>query len=143
MQDVSTIKSTETYSFLDTGSPHHIQFADDLSGLDVKKEGAIIRYSDLYGSAGSNINFVSQKGDNVFAVRTYERGVEDETLSCGTGVTAVALAMHNQGKTNSNLVQLAVEGGTLEVSFDKQNQGYENIYLIGAATHVFEGTITW
>lgn len=143
MQDVSAIKSTETYSFLDTGSPHHIQFADDLSALDVKKEGATIRYSDLYGNAGSNINFVSQKGDNVFAVRTYERGVEDETLSCGTGVTAVALAMHNQGKTNSNLVQLAVEGGTLEVSFDKQDQGYENIYLIGAATHVFEGTITW
>lgn len=143
MQDVSMIKSTETYSFLDTGSPHHIQFADDLAELDVKKEGASIRYSDLYGSAGSNINFVSQKGDNVFAVRTYERGVEDETLSCGTGVTAVALAMHNQGKTNSNLVQLAVEGGTLEVSFDKQDQGYENIYLIGAATHVFEGTISW
>ncbi len=143
MQDVTTIKSTETYSFLDTGSPHHIQFADDLSTLDVKKEGASIRYSDLYGNAGSNINFVSQTGKNIFAVRTYERGVEDETLSCGTGVTAVALAMYEQGKTTSNIVQLAVEGGTLEVSFEKQAQGYENIYLIGAATHVFEGVITW
>jgi diaminopimelate epimerase len=79
----------------------------------------------------------------VFAVRTYERGVEDETLSCGTGVTAVALAMHNQGKTVSNRVQLIVEGGTLEVSFEKQAQGYENIFLIGAATYVFEGTISW
>jgi len=143
MQDVTTIKSTETYSFLDTGSPHHIQFADDLSTLDVKKEGASIRYSDLYGNAGSNINFVSQTGKNIFAVRTYERGVEDETLSCGTGVTAVALAMYEQGKTTSNIVQLAVEGGTLEVSFEKQAQGYENIYLIGAATHEFEGVITW
>ncbi|MEP0264171.1 diaminopimelate epimerase [Dokdonia sp.] len=143
MQDVATIKATETYSFLDTGSPHHIQFAENLETLDVKKEGASIRYSDLYGNAGSNINFVDQTGSDVFAVRTYERGVEDETLSCGTGVTAVALAMHHQGKTVSNRVQLSVEGGTLEVSFEKQAQGYENIFLIGPATHVFEGVITW
>lgn len=143
MQDVATIKSTEAYSFLDTGSPHHIQFAEDLQTLDVKKEGASIRYSDLYGSDGSNINFVAQTGSDVFAVRTYERGVEDETLSCGTGVTAVALAMHNQGKTISNRVQLTVEGGTLEVSFEKQTEGYENIFLIGAATYVFEGIIAW
>ncbi|WP_299685401.1 diaminopimelate epimerase [uncultured Dokdonia sp.] len=143
MQDVSTITTTSTYSFLDTGSPHHIQFAENLSVLNVKEEGARIRYSELYGTAGSNINFVSQEETNVFAVRTYERGVEDETLSCGTGVTAVALAMHHQGKTNANQIQLAVEGGVLEVSFEKEAEGYRNIFLIGPATYVFEGEIAW
>jgi len=143
MQDVTSILSTSSYSFLDTGSPHHIEFTENLSEFDVKKEGARIRYSDLYGNAGSNINFVSQKEANVFAVRTYERGVEDETLSCGTGVTAVALAMHNQGKTIENQVRLSVEGGELEVSFEKEGEGYRNIFLIGPATFVFGGKIIW
>lgn len=143
MQDVCKITATAEYSFLDTGSPHHVELAENLSDLNVKEKGARIRYSDLYGSAGSNINFVSQKEANTFAVRTYERGVEDETLSCGTGVTAVALAMHQQGKTTSNCVRLTVEGGELEVSFEKDEDGYKNIFLIGPATHVFEGKITW
>lgn len=143
MQDVSKIDTAATYSFLDTGSPHHVAISENLSALDVKKEGARIRYSDLYGSAGSNINFVSQKGENVFAVRTYERGVEDETLSCGTGVTAVALAMHHQGKATANRVQLQVEGGELEVCFEKDDKGYHSIFLIGPATYVFKGEITW
>lgn len=141
MQDVTTIKTTDAYSFLDTGSPHHVEFAENLTEFDVKTEGARIRYSDLYGNAGSNINFVSQTAPNVFAVRTYERGVEDETLSCGTGVTAVALAMHHQGKTTKNHVSLAVEGGQLEVCFQKEEDGYTHIFLIGPATHVFEGEI--
>jgi diaminopimelate epimerase len=143
MQDVATIKTTTAYSFLDTGSPHHVEIVENLSAFDIKGEGARIRYSDLYGSAGSNINFVSQKEADFFAVRTYERGVEDETLSCGTGVTAVALAMHNQGKTDANRVRLAVEGGELEVSFEKDDNGYHSIFLIGPATYVFEGKITW
>lgn len=143
MQDVSTIHISATYSFLNTGSPHHVEISENLSALDVKKEGARIRYSDLYGSAGSNINFVSQKEENVFTVRTYERGVEDETLSCGTGVTAVALAMHKQGKTTANRVRLRVEGGELEVSFEKDDKGYHSIFLIGPATYVFKGEITW
>lgn len=143
MQDVSKIDTKSTYSFLNTGSPHHVEISENLSGLDVKKEGARIRYSDLYGSAGSNINFVSQKEENVFAVRTYERGVEDETLSCGTGVTAVALAMYNLGKATSNRIQLLVEGGKLEVSFEKDDHGYHSIFLIGPATYVFKGEIAW
>ncbi|MFC4634381.1 diaminopimelate epimerase [Dokdonia ponticola] len=143
MQDVAKIDTKNTYSFLNTGSPHHVEISENLSALDVKTEGARIRYSDLYGSAGSNINFVSQKEENVFAVRTYERGVEDETLSCGTGVTAVALAMHNQGKATSNRLQLQVEGGELEVRFEKDDTGYHSIFLIGPATYVFKGEITW
>jgi diaminopimelate epimerase len=141
MKDVETINQYENYSFLNTGSPHHVQLVDNLVELDIKTEGAKIRYSDLYGKAGSNVNFVNQLANDIFAVRTYERGVEDETLSCGTGVTAVAIAMHQSGKTNNNIIDLNVEGGKLKVQFDVDNGKYTNVFLIGPATFVFEGKI--
>lgn len=81
--------------------------------------------------------------ENYFAVRTYERGVEDETLSCGTGVTAVAIAMNATGKTNASHILLDVKGGKLEVSFEKNNGIYSNVHLIGSATFVFKGEIKW
>ncbi len=143
MQDVSEIKKADTYMFLDTGSPHHIELTDNLKALDIKTQGGKIRNSNLYGSEGSNVNFVSQTDNDTFAVRTYERGVEDETLSCGTGVTAVALAMHAIEKTSNHHVKLLVEGGELEVSFEKNGEVYSNIHLIGPATHVFNGTFIW
>ncbi len=102
MKDVDSVKVTPDYMFLDTGSPHHVQLVENVKNFDVKTNGAVIRYSDLYGKAGSNVNFVTQKDTNTFTVRTYERGVEDETLSCGTGVTAVAIAMRVIGKANSD-----------------------------------------
>jgi diaminopimelate epimerase len=141
MKDVDTVNQQENYTFLNTGSPHHVEMVHDLKTLDVKSEGAKIRYSDLYGKAGSNVNFVHQLGNDIFAVRTYERGVEDETLSCGTGVTAVAIAMHQTGKTNNNIIDLNVEGGKLKVQFDVDNGKYTNVFLIGPATFVFEGKI--
>ena len=141
MKDVDRIAVHQDYSFLNTGSPHHVQLVSNLKNLDVKTEGAKIRYSDLYGKAGSNINFVHQLENDIFAVRTYERGVEDETLSCGTGATAVAIAMHQTGKTNNNIIDLNVEGGKLKVQFDVDNEKYTNVFLIGPATFVFEGTI--
>lgn len=141
MKDVDVINKQENYTFLNTGSPHHVQMVNDLKALDVKSEGAKIRYSDLYGKAGSNVNFVHQLENDIFAVRTYERGVEDETLSCGTGVTAVAIAMHQIGKTNNNIIDLNVEGGKLKVQFDFDNGKYTNVFLIGTATFVFEGNI--
>ena len=141
MKDVDAIKNESNYTFLNTGSPHHVQLVNDLKNLDVKAEGAKIRYSDLYGNAGSNINFVHQFANDIFAVRTYERGVEDETLSCGTGVTAVAIAMHQLGKTKNNIIDLNVEGGKLKVQFDEDNGSYTNVFLIGPATFVFEGKI--
>ena len=141
MKDVDAIKNESNYTFLNTGSPHHVQLVNDLKNLDVKVEGAKIRYSDLYGNAGSNVNFVHQLTNDIFAVRTYERGVEDETLSCGTGVTAVAIAMHQTGKTNNNIIDLNVEGGKLKVQFDEDNGNYTNVFLIGPATFVFEGKI--
>ncbi len=141
MKDVDDILVDSKRIFLDTGSPHHIEMVDDLAKIDIKSAGAKIRYSGLYGDSGSNVNFAKQQSGNTFAVRTYERGVEDETLSCGTGVTAVAIAMHAIGKTESKTVQLNVEGGRLEVSFDFAKGKYTNVFLNGPATFVFEGKI--
>jgi diaminopimelate epimerase len=141
MKDVQEIKIEKEYVFLNTGSPHHVTLVNDIENIDVKNKGAAIRYSDLYGKAGSNVNFVSQLDENYFRLRTYERGVEDETLSCGTGATATAIAMYFIGKTNSNTIFIDVEGGKLKVSFDKTDNGFENVFLEGPATFVFEGEI--
>lgn len=141
MKDVSAIDVRENYSFLNTGSPHHVELVDDLYNLDLKSIGSKIRYSDLYGKEGSNVNFVKQIDSDKFAVRTYERGVEDETLSCGTGVTAVAIAMYTNDKTKSNIIKLSVEGGDLEVSFKEDSGKFTEVFLTGPATYVFEGKI--
>lgn len=143
MKDVDEVKIENDYVFLNTGSPHHVTIVANLENYEVKNNGATIRYSDLYGKAGSNVNFVKQISENHFAVRTYERGVEDETLSCGTGATAVAIAMSAIGKTNSNQILLDVEGGKLEVTFEKNDNKFTNVFLKGRATFVFKGEIEW
>ena len=143
MQDVDTIRQEAGYTFLDTGSPHHIELSEQLKVLNVKEEGASIRYSDLYGQEGSNVNFVQVLDNSRFAVRTYERGVEDETLSCGTGVTAVALAMHATGKTAATTITIDAEGGELQVRFRESKKGYTDIWLIGEAKFVFKGHWEW
>ncbi|RZJ64166.1 MAG: diaminopimelate epimerase [Flavobacterium sp.] len=142
MKDVDSVNVQPNYIFLDTGSPHHIEIVDDLKNFDVKTRGAEIRYGELYGQAGSNINFVKPEADGSFSVRTYERGVEDETLSCGTGATAVAIAMNVLGKTTSDRIKINVQGGTLEVSFTKDNGTFTDVFLIGPATFVFNGEIS-
>jgi len=142
MIDVTSIKKEKEYSFLNTGSPHHVQLVDDLKNYNVKEQGATLRYGSLYGKEGSNINFVSKINENTFALRTYERGVEDETLACGTGATAVAIAMHENGLTSATAININVEGGELAVSFDKKDNLYSNVFLKGPAEFVFEGTIT-
>jgi len=141
MIDVLEIKETPDYSFLNTGSPHHVQLVEDLEHYNVKENGAAIRYGDLYGKAGSNINFVSKIDDTTFSLRTYERGVEDETLACGTGATAVAIAMNATGVTDATTIDLNVEGGKLAVSFDKKDNAYINVFLIGPAKFVFKGVM--
>jgi diaminopimelate epimerase len=141
MKDVDEVKIETEYVFLNTGSPHHVTLVNDIENYNVKENGATIRYSDLYGKVGSNVNFVNQISENHFALRTYERGVEDETLSCGTGATATAIAMNAIGKTNSNCIDINVQGGKLKVTFEKSNKGFENVFLIGPATFVFEGNI--
>ena len=141
MKNVDDVVIKDDYVFMNTGSPHHVQMVDDLKNFPVKNAGAEIRYSDLYGNAGSNVNFVEQVNNDTFAVRTYERGVEDETLSCGTGVTAVAIAMFATGKTKSKEVNLNVEGGSLKVNFQGEKNNFTNVFLIGPATLVFSGTL--
>ena len=141
MIDVAEIKNTPEYSFLNTGSPHHVQLVEDLEHYNVKENGAAIRYGALYGQQGSNINFVKKIDNTTFSLRTYERGVEDETLACGTGATAVAIAMNATGQTDLNAINLNVEGGKLAVSFDKVDGKYTNVFLKGPAEFVFKGTI--
>ncbi|WP_310380473.1 diaminopimelate epimerase [Flavobacterium sp.] len=141
MIDVTDIKITPDYVFLNTGSPHHVEIVNDLKNYNIKENGAKIRYGALYGAAGSNVNFVNQIDANTFSIRTYERGVEDETLSCGTGATAVAIAMNVIGKTNSTSIHINVEGGKLEVSFDKKDGQFTNVFLKGPAEFVFKGEI--
>jgi diaminopimelate epimerase len=141
MKDVNDVQVSPQYVFLNTGSPHHVELVSMIKNCNVKGDGARIRYSDLYGEAGSNVNFVEQINQNTFSVRTYERGVEDETLSCGTGATAVAIAMNKIGKTHSENIVIFVLGGTLIVSFEKNNDIYSNVLLEGPAKFVFEGKI--
>jgi len=140
MVDVAEVREKPNYSFLDTGSPHHVQLVEDLEHFNVPKEGAKLRYG-IYGKSGSNINFVEQSSDDAFQVRTYERGVENETLSCGTGVTAVAIAMHQSGKTASKVVKVKTPGGNLTISFEQQDDTYTNVFLQGPAVQVYKGVI--
>ncbi|WP_298498539.1 diaminopimelate epimerase [uncultured Algibacter sp.] len=141
MLDVNTVETHKNHVFLNTGSPHHVQFEKDIAEFDIKTKGAAIRYGEPYNEAGSNVNFVNKQSNTTFRVRTYERGVEDETLSCGTGVTAVAIAMHHLGETDKTQITLNVEGGTLDVSFEVENNTYKNVWLIGPAKLVFKGSI--
>lgn len=143
MKDIDQINNYANHVFLDTGSPHYVTMSQEIEDLDVKQEGSKIRYSQDYREEGINVNFVEKISDQVFAMRTYERGVEDETLSCGTGVTAVALAMNYIGETEKNLITLQTKGGDLQVSFEKQGGSYVNVWLIGPATQVYKGEIEW
>lgn len=140
MIDVNFILENKDSFFLNTGSPHHVIFQDNIENLNVKEEGSKIRYSKTYKKdGGTNVNFVEQVDQNIFKVRTYERGVEDETLACGTGVTAVAIAAYQANITKSKHIFIHTEGGMLEVSFKKDEFEYNKVFLKGPATFVFKG----
>lgn len=141
MIDVHEIKLVNSDFFLNTGSPHHIQFSENVAAINVKKVGAKIRNGAPYFEEGTNVNFAEKISKNGFKVRTFERGVEDETLACGTGVTAVAIAADSANKTTENTILFEVLGGNLEVSFEKDETRYTNVFLKGPAQFVFEGNI--
>ena len=142
MQNVLEVSENEGFVYLDTGSPHHVIFTKNVGTIDIQKEGAAIRYSERYKlNNGTNVNFVESVSENTFSVRTYERGVEDETLSCGTGVTAVALAAFQSSRTNSDGVKLLTPGGELSVKFKSTEDGFSDIWLSGPAQLVFKGEI--
>lgn len=141
MHDVEEFRCEKNHSFLDTGSPHHVEMVEDLAHFPVVEKGRAIRQGAPYFSEGTNVNFVEKVNETTFAIRTYERGVEDETLSCGTGATAVALAMHKTGMTQNQHLNILVEGGQLSVSFTPTVKGYTAIDLQGPAQFVFEGNL--
>jgi diaminopimelate epimerase len=130
---------------LNTGSPHYIKWCTRLQEQDMVAYGKSIRYSPMHASEGINVNLVEVLSSNQLAIRTYERGVEDETLSCGTGVTAAAIAAAiQQDKSGELSFSLSTQGGDLSVKFKRvSDKQIEDIWLIGPAKHVFEGTITF
>lgn len=139
MQDVKQINLVVPGFLLFTGSPHYVEFRENVSSLDVEKEGRAIRNQKLWKKEGINVNFIEKKKKSI-SVRTYERGVENETYSCGTGVTASALSSSLFGYTSP--VQVETPGGTLQVEFQKSDDhSFTEIYLTGPATLVFQGTI--
>lgn len=136
MSDVKNVEINEDYYFLDTGSPHYVEFVDHVAEFDVVKHGKITRNSEKFHPHGTNVNFVELSEDRIF-VRTYERGVEDETLSCGTGVTASAIASYfKSGKSD---VIIHTPGGDFRVWFKVENGIVSAIWLRGAAIEVFKG----
>lgn len=127
---------------LDTGSPHLVKYIDDVENLDVFNQGKNIRNSERFFKEGINVNFVKIVKENSLFVRTYERGVENETLSCGTGAVASAVILYFKNQNNSNsVIEINTLGGTLLVSIDFENENKLNISLKGSATRVFLGTI--
>lgn len=141
MKDVKISELHKTYMILDTGSPHFVQFVEDVEEVDVVETGREIRNGKKFMPDGINVNFVESRSDDSIYVRTYERGVEDETMSCGTGVTAAALvSAHNP--LGFNQVFVHTVGGTLSVEFNKlSDTEFENIWLSGPADLVFKGEI--
>ena len=142
MSDVASVENGEDYFLLDTGSPHYVVFVEDLDDIDVVENGQAIRYSKRFREEGVNVNFVEKKRNGIM-VATYERGVEDETLSCGTGVTAAAIAYYLQTEEGENReVPISSKGGRLKVRLQENPEGgFYNIWLGGGTQQVFSGTI--
>ena len=141
MRDVNYVINHGSHFVINTGSPHFVKFAGNIEEIDVVETGRSIRYSKEFEEAGINVNFVENIDEDHIYVRTYERGVENETLSCGTGVTAAALlSAHNENGFNT--VEVKTPGGRLSVQYDKiDDEHFENIWLCGPAELVFKGTI--
>ncbi len=142
MKDVDAVEATSFSDYiLDTGSPHYVKQVGNVWDIDVVKQGREIRYSRRFADNGINVNFVEMNEDESISVRTYERGVEDETLSCGTGVTASAL-MFAHNDNGFNRVEVKTKGGILAVEFDKKQEFiFDDIWLCGPAKFVFKGVI--
>ncbi|MBN1597625.1 MAG: diaminopimelate epimerase [Bacteroidales bacterium] len=140
MKDVSEIEKGDDYFFLDTGSPHYVTFTEKVKEKDVYSAGKAIRYNDRFRSEGTNVNFVERLDDSLF-VRTYERGVEDETLACGTGIVASAICAAINDNTDINSYHVKALGGELKVNFKRNEEKITDIWLEGPAVKVFEGTI--
>ncbi|HNY01923.1 MAG TPA: diaminopimelate epimerase [Bacteroidales bacterium] len=139
MRDTSIGRIYDDGIFLDTGSPHFVRFGT-FPDLDVVHEGRRLRFDPRFEPGGANINFASA-GNEVLFVRTYERGVEDETLSCGTGVTASALAYAFRNNTGESRCLIETRGGRLSVRFQRSGDRFTDVWLEGPAEFVFRGEV--
>lgn len=144
MKDVDAIDKRSNDEFvLNTGSPHFVIFMDaNIDGLDIVSMAKKIRYNDEFAKDGINVNFVNIIGENELKVRTYERGVEDETYSCGTGVTASVLAYSLRNSVEGKPITVQTLGGTLSVKYTPNEHSFKQVYLQGPALRVFEGDIS-
>jgi diaminopimelate epimerase len=141
MNDVENIKIIDGNYFINTGSPHYIIPVSNVKEIDVFTKGRKLRYSEIFAPEGTNVNFVELLDNGIF-VRTYERGVEDETFSCGTGVTASAISAVLSGHFVNGDINVMTKGGKLRVEFSFDKERITDIWLTGPATYVFEGVIT-
>jgi diaminopimelate epimerase len=140
MNDVTEPLLINDNYFINTGSPHYVIFTNDIENIDVNAVGKKIRNSEEFAPAGTNVNFAEPEGNGIY-VRTFERGVEEETLSCGTGVTASAIASVLSRHFDTNTVNVRTRGGNLSVSFNVKGKSISDIWLSGPATFVFSGEI--
>lgn len=141
MIDVDQISHEYEDHILNTGSPHYVKYVEDIADFPVFAEGKTIRNSNRFSQEGINVNFVEILSPDEIFVRTYERGVEDETYSCGTGVTASALTLLKNG--NQTSVRVKTLGGDLKVYAEKNGESFKNIWLEGPAKQVFRGNVNF
>jgi diaminopimelate epimerase len=140
MNDIQEYIQKDKYYFLDSGSPHYVEFVNDIDKIDVYSRGKEIRYSSEFQPKGTNVNFI-EESDNYLKIRTYERGVEDETYACGTGSVASSIAYAIKNNLNSGEIYLEAKGGNLKVYFQRSGNLFTDIWLEGGAEFVFEGSI--
>jgi diaminopimelate epimerase len=131
----------KTVHFINSGVPHVVIPVSRVDDVDVSREGSAVRYHKMLSPNGANVNFIEKRGPNKIAVRTYERGVEDETLACGTGVVASALIFAIIEKANGPITVIAWGGDELQVGFEKNDNQFRSVTLTGPAEFVFEGSI--
>jgi len=141
MKDTRLGKEFSDGYFIDTGSPHFVKFVSSLESLNVPEEGRLLRFDQRFAPGGTNVNFVENDKDRIW-VRTYERGVENETLSCGTGATASALVLAALNPRDNQPLMIHTTGGNLKISFSRKGDDFTNVYLEGPARFVFAGEIS-
>jgi diaminopimelate epimerase len=139
--DLPVSAQNKPVHFINSGVPHVVVPVRKIDDADVRRDGAAIRYHEMFSPNGTNVNFIEKRGPNKIAIRTYERGVEDETLACGTGIVASALIFAATEKASGPIAVLARGGDELQVAFEKAQNGFRNVTLTGPAEFVFEGTI--
>ena len=139
--DLPMADENKTVHFVNSGVPHVVIAVAKIDDADVRRDGAAVRHHKMFSPNGTNVNFIEKRGPNKIAIRTYERGVEDETLACGTGIVASALIFATSEKSDSPITVLARGGDELQVGFEKVEGGFRNVTLTGPAEFVFEGTI--